>query len=292
MNSLAPVFCSVVEPQRNWLHAVSLLIYSLRRNGGAYATRPFALLVAGKARTLELIGEDQASGVLVFGIDRHQTIPHLNKLAALHLDDAIEFSHLILLDHDTIILRLQDLPHFLTNEVYARRNYKYGLAHRFGRDYTVPLMASQKPWARIAYFNSGVVFVPRSQCRPLRSAWQSWADALSGPYHGHPLAEQLAFAMALATAKLPYSFLAVQYNQINWRELSADAAIIHYNSFDHTNRHVKNEALQSYEGFRQFLADTENRFWRRYGTQTQALLGPNLEQMAGRLWGIVQNWGR
>jgi IS605 OrfB family transposase len=70
-------------------------------------------------------------------VPRHPTTPHLNKTSALLLGDLgdarghPECSHLVMLDHDTIILRLDELATFLTSQGHARRNYKYRLARTF-----------------------------------------------------------------------------------------------------------------------------------------------------------------
>jgi hypothetical protein len=131
--------------------------------------------------------------------------------------------------------------------------------------------------------------VPRLHCRPLASAWRSWGDTLSPLYHGHSLSEQVALAMALAATGIPYRFLPVRYNQVNWGDMATDAAIIHFSAFDQTNAWVKREALRSYARLRRFLAQTESRFWRCYCTQMRRLLDPELDCVAVRVCDLVQD---
>ncbi len=284
MEPLKPLFCTVIEPTENWVNAAALLMHSLRRNGGEHAKSPFVVLVNGVARAPSPLLDDENRRLLILGNDRHPLIPHISKVSSLGLADLLPFTHLILLDHDTIVLRLDDLTTFLTDKVHARRNYKYGLVRFLGKDYAKALVApGVRPWSRIHYFNSGVVFVPRKHCLSLEKHWRSWAELLIEPYHGRPLAEQMGFAMALASARIPYAFLPGRYNETNWRPPSSDPAIIHYNAHDPINKEVKSKALASYEDLRAFLQHTDNRFWRAHAPTITRLMGPELDALAARM---------
>ena len=290
MDKVAPIFCTVIEPGKNWVNAAALLVQSLRSNGGTYSESLFIVFVAGISNGPKPIFKDDDRHLFVFGTNRDPVLPHLNKLSALRLVDFLPFTHLILLDHDTIVLRLDDLGNFLTDAIHARRNYKYGLTHMVGKDYVKALsVPGLPPWARIHYFNSGVVFVPQRYCHSLEVHWRSWTENLIHSLKMKSVTEQIAFAMTLASEKLPYKFLPIVYNQIDWGTLSPDAAIIHYNAFDRINRDIKNTVLYSFEDLRAFLNDTDNRFWRLYASDLSRLLTPELGDLANAIYRIVES---
>ncbi|HLI08114.1 MAG TPA: hypothetical protein VKV40_16215 [Ktedonobacteraceae bacterium] len=287
MSNTDPLFCTVIEPHKNWINTAALLVQSLRLNGGQYAQRPFVICVAGITSKLQLIFEDQH--LFIFGTSRNPTIPHLNKLIGLRLGDFLPFSHLILLDHDTVVLHLNDLSDFLTNEVYARRNYKHHLAHVLGNDYMKALSATDlPPWTRIHYFNSGVIFVPQLYCRLLEEHWHFWAEKLSGPFEGKAHTEEIAFALALVHAGIPYKFLPVSYNQTSrWTSL-LDAAIIHYDSSNRINQDIRKRIIYSFEDLRSFLDTTDNHFWQGHAPAIKRLLTEELENLADKIYSLVE----
>jgi hypothetical protein len=188
-----------------------------------------------------------------------------------------------------MILRLDELTTFLTGEVHARRNYKYSLRRALGKDYARPLAASGlRPWSRIHYFNSGVVIVPCQHCHTLETHWHTWAEQLLTSYRGRPLSEQVGFAMALASGKLPYAFLPMHYNETNWKPPSPEASIIHYNAYDPINREVKKKFLLSFNDFRDFLLQTDNRFWRAHAPAILCLPELELARLAERITTTLQ----
>jgi hypothetical protein len=285
-----PVFCTVIEPQRNWVNAATLLVQSLRRNGGAHGSALFVILVNDLPNMPMPFFRDNSLRLIVGGNRRHPILPHLSKALALDLEQRLPFTHLILLDHDTLILHLNELASFLTSQVHARRNYKYGLSRALGNDYARHLSAPGIPkWRQIRYFNSGVVIVPRPHCSLLRDQWLTWGEKLIQAYQGRPLAEQLGFSMALASAKIPYQCLPMNYNRTNWKPPSSDAAIIHYNAYDRINREVKRTALNSFESFCVFLRQTDNRFWRAYAPKIEQLVDPDLYSLSDRIFSAIHS---
>jgi hypothetical protein len=280
---MRPIFCTVIENQTAWVNAASLLIRSLRQNGSPFAESPFVVLVNGYWSSYQYLWKVRAERVTVLSNHRHQGLPHLSKVGALGLSAIIPFTHLILLDHDTLVLRLEDLGTFLTNEFHARRNYKHSLRKSLGADYATHLVSGPKPWTQVAYFNSGVVVVPQAQCLSLSASWEKWGERLLTPYNGKPLSEQVGLAMAVAESCTRYRFLPMTYNETNWRPPSGQARIIHYNAYDPVNKEVKRSALLSYDLFRSFLAGTTNRFWRAHAASVECLLDDWLISFSRRL---------
>ncbi len=272
---IKPIFCAVIEPLVNWMNSASLLITSLRENGGQFADSPFVVLLNGENEQQEILLQNHANAITIVSNYRQPIIPHMSKITALKLTSLFDFTHLVLLDHDTIILHLNDFAKYVNNKVYARQNYKYGLWGYLGNNYADYLNESI-PWSKIPYFNSGVSIIPREYCQPLEKNWMHWANVLKDAYHKKPLAEQIAFAMAIAHEHIPYGFLPMIYNQTHWKPPSNNAAIIHYNAYDPMNKEVKNRILWSFPDFEHFLNTTENRFWRMYRSDIKKLLNPSL----------------
>lgn len=279
-----PIFCTTIEPQKNWVNAAAILVQSLRCNGGTFSASPFVILVNGYSDSPGPLLEDKEQQLLILGNKQHPGIPHLSKVAALSVVNQLPCSHVILLDHDTIILHLDKFSTYLSGEVHARRNYKYSLTRALGQGYTQYLTEpGLKPWSRIHYFNSGVVIVPDAYCQSLKKHWLDWTERLIRPYRGRPLAEQMGLAMALASAQIPYKFLPMHYNETNWKSPSPNAAIIHYNAYDRINKIVKKEILWSFNDFSKFLTQTDNRFWKAHAPAINKLLKPELFALSERI---------
>ncbi len=273
-----PLFCTVIEPYINWMNSASLLINSLRKNGGQFAQLPFVVLINGANKQQEILLQNYDDTITIVSNYRQPIIPHMSKISALKLESMFEFTHLILLDHDTIIFHLDDLAKYLNNKVYARQNYKYGLWRYLGQHYKT-YIHGKIPWSKVPYFNSGVSIIPREYCQTFEKSWMHWADLLKEAYNQKPLAEQIAFAMAIANEDIPYGFLPMIYNETNWKPPSNNAAIIHYNAYDPINRDVKKRVLLSLHDFENFLNSTENRFWKMYSKDITLLMNHSLTRI-------------
>lgn len=276
-----------IEPEKNWSNEVALLIHSLRKKGGRFRDSRFNLFVASDMSQYEL--PSRLNGVTIRLTPRFQTNPYLNKINILKYWNPYDSSsHLLMLDHDTIILSLSGLEQFLDRSVRARQNYKYGLTN-FGRNYTELLdKIAGKNWSRIHYFNTGVILVHRDLAHLLYESWEQCSTRLfATPNIKNCLAEQAGFALALSKRRIPYGFLPPVFNQINWKILRDEAHIIHYNDYDLENSYIKSEIFRSLSRFFDYLERTKNMFWRKYSPIVQELNTRELKDMARALWTII-----
>ncbi len=286
------IFCTVIEPSKNWIHSAALLIHSLRLNGNAYAQCPFVLLISGISSEMKLLYEDKNYKLFVFGIKRNIKNPFLNKISAFNICNLFPCEHIIFLDHDTLILNLHNLQKFMNYKVYARRNRKSNLVHSLGKNYHTFLVSPDlSSWKYIPYLNSGVLIVPESHCSALTRYWRVWGEYLNDAYQGHALAEQIGLSMGLTEGKIPYGFLPISYNQTNSHMLRQNPSIIHYSSFDSLNKTVKRRILHSLDDFRTFLNDTDSSFWARYKIAIKEVAdGKDIDTLSNELYTTVNNF--
>jgi hypothetical protein len=265
-------FACVIEPYDNWLNGAAILIGSVRERGGPFATSAFHLFVAGTST--RVITTYECLNVVLWEVRRDDVLPHLNKAVALRQLAAHhpQSEYVLLLDHDTVVLDLADLPFLLTPTVKARRSFKYGLERWLGGDYVDRLGISPAAWKRIPYLNSGVVLTPTCHARTLATGWRSGAHALVARYGAIHVVEQLGLSVSLALSGIPMEELPTRYNQNNWRSPSPDARIVHYNGFDATCREVKAKTLHSLDDFLAFLAAPVDAFWRMYAERLASIV--------------------
>lgn len=280
------IFGCAIEPQRAWVNAASLLYASLRRNGGPWKQSRFLLLVASDSPVPRATYTRHDLTIKFFR--RFRATPYLNKTALL-TTELPGGSFIFVLDHDLIIRNLSGLSAFLTGEIRARRNFKYGLTTMIDPKYAQPLQRLVgKPWAQTKYFNSGVVLVPVAYRKALARHWRACGNILSRLYPSLSLAEQVGFAAGLARSGLPWKDFPRRFNLTNWSTLLPTAAIIHYNDHDRLNVNVKATLLQSFVDFRRFLETTDNRFWKFYKDDVVVLLDQSLQEIADAIWRLIQ----
>lgn len=123
-----------IEPHINWQNAAALAITSLRMNGAQYANAHVYLNVNGLAsreiRTLNHLN------LTIVPSERHTKLPHLSKAsAAQNIPGNPERTHVLILDHDTVILDLQNLDRHVGPFGAARQTFKTGLSRRLGDGY-------------------------------------------------------------------------------------------------------------------------------------------------------------
>lgn len=253
-----------IPERRAWLNAAALLVASLRRNGGEVRMAPVTLSIIGKAENFQ---RRVHPGLTLCGLERSRVSPYLNKINGLARLDVVQTTHVLLLDHDTIILHCDGLEDYICDGVAARRNHKAHLARILGQTYVSAISGDDlPPWDDIAYYNSGVVLCSRTCVAPLSNRWHYWGERLTTAWGNNPLGEQVGFAVAAAEGRLPCADLPGMFNTTSYGPLLPNARIIHYTSATTTNRRVKERWLNDFQSFREFLTGTNDAFWRQYAT--------------------------
>jgi hypothetical protein len=209
---LQPLVACVGENRADWWVKMENLVLSVRRFGGALADAPVVVHMVGAAdpatrSRLEGLG---AEVLVVEPVDRR--LPSSNKFRMFELAEARSFDVLVALDCDLVVMgdisthlsdrTIRAVPagqSHLDDDGWARLYQARGLAVPPRSHVTTVTGERSRP-----YFNSGVMFVPRDACGPLRHAWEGhlrWlldggADELG---LGRLRRDQIPLSLALAS---------------------------------------------------------------------------------------------
>ena len=219
------------EVQPRWLRRVRDLVLSVRWFGGAYGDSRFVANFVGAEPPADYLAELGELGAEVRVVESVDTrFPLINKLRMLELDQETDFDVLVGLDCDLVVvddfsaavpassIGAKPADYDLFSDREWRRLYETaGL-----RPPPKALRATSSGAAIGPYFNTGVVTVPKELCGELRRHWgdrhrELMALLARDPHSIRPdlhayVWDQVAFALALATARLPWAALPVGMN--------------------------------------------------------------------------------
>lgn len=276
---------SFIEPTSTWCLLTALLMRSMEVSGRG-ATPAQTILIADHTR-----GALRSGWISQFRLSTahpYGGYPTLNKISLL--DHVSHHSFQVLLDHDIIALTPWRLVEFQAEAVFAATNRKDLVDKRFGPDLrSFCHEVTGKHWSDVAYYNAGVVIIPRRYCALLRTAWSKIAIELMNRFRVHeslsPLpVGNLTFSLALALADLPNRRLPDEANQRNWGHLPKDPVLLHYNNFDAENQQLKDNGALTLAMLRQFVEHTSNRWWSAYRHRILPLLDQRMDVLASELW--------
>lgn len=243
------LFSCVGENRPDWFVKMENLVLSLRTFGGSLSDAPFVVNVVSGADPsfVESMARLDAAVRVVEPVDRRR--PTSNKLRMFELagstaapvggtasapasgggDRAIpappEFDVLVAMDCDMVVKgdiapfvspdRLRAVPagrDLLSDETW-RTLYRLLDLPLPARDCTT-VVSGQRTYP---YFNSGVLFVPRAVCEPLRAAWLAHMEWIMGPGldqlgMDRLRKDQIPLSAALASAGLTVEPLPVNLN--------------------------------------------------------------------------------
>lgn len=246
-----------------------LLFATLRHFGGSLSrARAIAYFVnAANADTVEQLHE---LGVEVRTCQPvNPAVPHASKISALH--DDTEIDYLVVLDSDTCILR--DFSIYLAGHAIGIKPVDCERLTMAEWEHLFTFFGLEVPSTRylttvdrvetIAYFNSGVLIVPRRHIVSLRESWRTFTQRIIDSHPTLPEAaryshsDQFALAIALAAERIPVRALPHEMNfpthlpvHPDWRPESLEPFIIHYHHrlapdggllpslYDHVNREI------------------------------------------------------
>ena len=212
---------------------------------------------------------------------RH-TVPHLNKVVAARAMSRSR-SHVIVLDHDTIVLDLDGLRDHLDDRPWVRRNMKWSLRRSLPSDYVDRIcQVSTLDWRNVKYVNSGVVILPPRRIGPIANAWLDYGAELYRLLERKAITEQLGLALALHREPR-VGWLPQRLNETSWRPPLPVPGIVHYNHSDPLNRTVRRLHLGSWQSFARFLKGTSVPFWRERAGRILELLDSQLETLHSEL---------
>lgn len=217
------------ENSPEWFSRVQSLVLSIRRFGGEFGGVPIvANFVDGVDAAFERYLREWDVAVKVV-----RPIPGMarptNKLRMFELDDGAPFDFLVTLDCDVVVvddfsdrvppaavgLKPADYPTF------GARDWRHLYAKAGIPLPQESLLATASGDRMPPYFNSGVVTVPRELCALLGDRWRQGHRDLTAwfaedphlvPRHLHYFGDQLALALAIAGAEIPYTPLAAGMN--------------------------------------------------------------------------------
>lgn len=261
-----------VEDDTAWYNAVGICIASIRLNGGAQREMPVHVRINGKRLPAPVHSDDL--GITVVGGPASGIVPHLAKAeAAAAIAGSVDRTHLLLLDHDTVVLSLEELSGFLDGAGAARENLKSSLPARSGDDYSEKIDgALDCSWSSIRYFNSGVVVISE-ECRGrLCADWLEFGKRIAGALGVRPIVEQMGLSVAIDRLGGSWRGLPQTLNQVNWGELSTTPGIIHYSNYDAVNHDLKRHSLRDIDRFEADIHQVPSAFWALYAPTVSDLL--------------------
>lgn len=218
------LFSCVGEDRPDWHQKMGNLVLSIRRFGGALAQAPVVVNVVGSAERgfVERMDRLDALVQVVQPVDAGR--PTFNKLRMLELTQP-DFDVLVALDCD-LILRGDITAELRPDELRAVPAGRSHLPARAWQRLYERRQLALPPKATVMavsgemtypYFNSGVVFVPRSSCSLLRRHWhlqREWVRTPPGvEFTGEQAGkDQVPFALALASSGVSVRALPVNLN--------------------------------------------------------------------------------
>jgi hypothetical protein len=242
-------FACVAENTPRWFHQVQNLAISIRRFGGGLAEMPIRALFVDEVDPAFVAGLDRF-GVETVVVARHPLFGvsrASNKFRALEID--IDPSRvLIYLDCDVVVMG--DLSDAVRPDVfraapdtvqhYSRQDWETVSA---GLGIPLPdrqLVSASSGEVGVAYYNSGVMFIPAPFVRPLADRWVDALDRIQAVAERHgtpkPWRDQPPLTFALEAAAIPVEPLPPT---LNWscfrptlaepyRSLPRPPTILHY----------------------------------------------------------------
>lgn len=219
------VIATVLNPFALAIAEVRLLLRSLRRLGGRHAHTSTRVHTVGAAQP-ELRAELEALGVEVRACELFdERCLTANKLGML--EDIEDADYLLMLDND-VVIGGDITPHLvgesiaLEPECVDHPGMERWKALFAGLKLDIPparMLTTIDSQETIAYYNTGVILVPRSLVAPLRDAWGlAIRDVLDlcarVPLLAEvqPMADQMALSVCLARRALPRRSLPIAMN--------------------------------------------------------------------------------
>lgn len=222
------LFSCVGENRPDWHQKMENLVLSIRRHGGSLAGAPIVVNVVGRADDVFVaaMGHLDAEVRAVDAVDPVR--PTFNKLRMLELadhDGAHDFDVVVAVDCD-VVLRGDVAPELDLDVVRAvpagRSHLSQQTWERLYERLDLPLPAKSSVMAvsgetTYPYFNSGVVFLPRSKCTLLLDHWHRQREWVQTPPGAELVGDQagkdqVPLALAVASAHLAVRPLPVNLN--------------------------------------------------------------------------------
>jgi len=262
-NSFDIAFGCVTDTKGPFVEQAARLLLSLRWFGGSVANCPFILAVVGELNTEQSDffkrHNAQVVGVEPFD-DRHGPS---NKLRFFDLEVLDQFTHIALLDCDTIIV--QDPSEWLKCDGFAAKpadlptvSVESLSTFLEERGLEVPSLDFHHDVADVPalpYFNSGAIILNAQWRAPFIEAWKKFDIDLieSAEQFGIPAfhVDQASLTAAVLEIGLPVKALPSCMNlpahlaaeRYNSRLLNCDPAVIHYHGLTDTKGYIKNLPL-------------------------------------------------
>jgi len=268
--------------EKRFLRGIEFLFKSLEMFGGklARAKKIACFNEQIDSETENLLGNLDVRIKYVEDIDKR--CPHANKIQILSLAEKEDYDYLVALDSDIVITN--DFSDFISNkgiglkpvdkDPLSFQNWKKFFGY-FGLE--VPPQRYETTFSMtetIAYFNSGVLIIPKKYVLPLYKTWKEFVYKVLESYEKLPEiakhsfhTDQFSLALALTHQKLPLRILPLEMNFPINRDVHPDyhpenlsPFIIHYHrrisdtgqimhsSYDNINRVIDkiNDGLKNF----------------------------------------------
>lgn len=216
--------CTIDRDPRFPEQAIRLLL-SLRNFGGTLATADFYVCCVDALPPERLVAAFEALGAKLRLVPRmHLKHGPSNKLRFLELPELANYTHVVMLDCDTVIVadpsplivdgafaaKIADFP-TITDPEFANLFRHFGLEKP-----ACSCTTTHESTPTIPYFNAGVCSIPGALLPRFRSAWIAWNDRILAAGLDHLFTpfytDQASLTLAITSENIPYRELPAAAN--------------------------------------------------------------------------------